>query len=475
MRVNGKGRTVLVGILAGVALVAGACGGSGSDRDRAGGAQEVEPHVLTMAQPNDGEPPAQLVSWAEAVKERSGGTVTIEFRNGWRLGEADYESGTIEDVRVGKVDLGWVGARAFDTVGVNSFQALLAPLLVDNHDLQAAVFEAGIPQEMLQGLEEIDLVGIGVLPGPMRKLLGISEPLVKPADFVGKTIGLQDSALAADTLTALGATPKPVPSSAELVGLDGYEQQLASIAGNRYYTEAGYVTANVNLWPRPLVIVMGSGPFERLAPQQQNALREAAAEAIPAALEDSRAEDDEAVPLLCSGGMTLAVATESDLAEFRGALQPVYEGLNADPATKARIDAIQGLKNTLGVAPEVPQCAAGDAAGSSNEGVTFPQGRFESTLTADDWVGLEDQGVTVGTFAMVIDAETLTIVDPGSDEPGFKGTYSVFRDTIEVTDGVDKVTARWSFAGERLSFTEVTPENSPFEVVWESHPWQKVS
>ena len=54
-------------------------------------------------------------------------------------------------------------------VGVTSFQPLLAPLLVDSHDLQAAVFEAGIPAEMIAGLDDIDLAGIGVLPGPMRK------------------------------------------------------------------------------------------------------------------------------------------------------------------------------------------------------------------------------------------------------------------------------------------------------------------
>jgi TRAP-type transport system periplasmic protein len=469
MRGDRKRRTALVGILGGVALLAGACVGSGSDRDRAGGAHVVEQHVLTMAQQNAGEPPAQLESWAEAVKDRSGGTVIIEFKNAWRLGEADSESGTIEDVRAGKVDLGWVGARAFDTAGVNSFQALLAPFLVDSYDLQAAVFEAGIPQEMLQGVEEIDLVGIGVLPGPMRKVLGVAEPLVKPGDFVGKTIGLQGSTLAADTLTALGATPMPVPSSAQLDGLDGYEQQLASIAGNRYYTEAGYVTANVNLWPRPLVMVMGADAFESLAPQQQDALREAAAEAIPTALEDSRAEDDLAVPLLCSGGMTLAAATDSDLAEFRSTLEPVYDELNADPATMAHIEAIQGLKDALDAAPEAPECAAGEAAGA-----TFPQGMFESAVTGQDWGGTAGDHPPVGTFTMVIDAETLTILDPGSDEPGFKGTYSVFRDTIEVTDGVDVVTARWSLDGERLTFTDVTPENSPFEVVWESHPWQKV-
>ena len=83
---------------------------------------------------------------------------------------------------------------------------------------------------MLEGVSELDLVGIGV-PGQMRKPLGVSKPFVRPADFEGEVVGLQDSAVADASLRALGATPRPLPTSAALDGLDGYEQQLASIQG----------------------------------------------------------------------------------------------------------------------------------------------------------------------------------------------------------------------------------------------------
>ena len=54
--------------------------------------------------------------------------------------------------------------------------------------------------------------------------------------------------------------------------------------------------------------------------------------------------------------------------------------------------------------------------------------------------------------------ETIKILDGGvGGEVGFRGTYTVFRDSIEVTDGRDTVTARWSLDGERLRFTDVTP------------------
>jgi len=317
---------------------------------------------------------------------------------------------------------------------------------------------------------DIELVGIGALPGPMRKLLGISEPLVDPADFVGKTVALQDSALTTDTLTALGATPKAVPSSADLDGLDGAEQQLSSIVGNHYYTEADYVTANVNLWPRPLVIVMGADAFEGLAVSQQDALRQAATDAIPAALDASRAEDDEAVPALCREGMTLTYASDDALAALRTAVVVVYKDLNANPATQAHLESIQELKDSLARFPEAPRCPKGEAADSPT-GIGFPQGTFKTTISQDDWGEMESQPME---FSMMIDAETVTILDGANGEIGFKGTYTAFHDSIEVTDGVDEVTARWSFDGEQLRFTDVTPENSPFEVVWESHPWKKV-
>jgi TRAP-type C4-dicarboxylate transport system substrate-binding protein len=480
MRVDGKRRRAVVCTFAGVALAVVACGGSGSDGDKAGGAEQAEPQALTMAQPN-GEPPPQLLSWAEEVIDLSGGTLEIEFKDAWRIGETDYESRTIEDVKAGKVDMGWVGARAFDTVGVNSFQALVAPLLVDSHDLQAAVFEAGIPDQMLEGVEEIDLVGIGVLPGPMRKVLGVSKPFVEPADFAGTIVGMQDSAVADKTLTALGATPQPVPSSAELDGLDGYEQQLSSILSNHYSTEAEYVTANVNLWPRPLVMVIRTNVFESLAPEQQDALRQAAAAALPAALDDSRADDDDAAPALCREGMTLAVASESDLAELRAALQPLYEELDADPEAKAHLDAILDLKAELNAAPEAPTCPASDT--ESATASDFPDGTYEMTLTKqeaiDGCMGVEAE-YDETLFELTLDAGSLQqFVElggrGGKREAAFTGTYEVFRDRIELSDSMGTMSARWSFDGKNLTFTDLAGGECGDVTVWTTHPWVLVT
>jgi TRAP-type C4-dicarboxylate transport system substrate-binding protein len=474
MRADRSIRKISGGAVAGLALLAAACGGSSSDK--AGGASEVEARVLTLANPND-QPPAQLTAWAEEVDSRSDGTLQIEFENDWRQGEAQYEAGTIEDVQAGEVDVAWVGARAFDTVGVTSFQALVAPLLIDSHDLQGAVFEAGIPTEMLDGLETIDLAGVGVLPGPMRKPLGVAKPFVTPADYAAARVGVQDSAVAQQTFVALGATSQPVPSGTELDGLDAYEQQLASIAGNHYSTDAGYVTANVNLWPRPLVIVMSPDALGSLTADQQTALREASAAAVPDALEDSRNEDDEAVPVLCRQGMTLALASDNDLADLRAAVDPVYDELAVDPTTESFIEDITQLKAQLSATPEAPQCAPGDAEASSESGI--PDGTYEMTLTRDDlrgcsdWEGSEEANHDENLFTLILDDGSVEMFVEyggrgGRQDVAWSGTLTIFRDRVEL----DTMTARWTFDGTNLTFSDLANYAGCGDVtVWTTHPW----
>jgi TRAP-type C4-dicarboxylate transport system substrate-binding protein len=455
-------RAVAAGLVA-LATTVVAC--AGPSDDKAGGVEAAEPRVLSLANPNDGSPPAQIDSWADEVNRLSGGTLEIEFENGWRLGEPLYEAGTLEDVKAGKVEMGWVGSRVFDTVGVTSFQALGAPLLVDSYDLESAVFEAGIPEQMLEGVSELDLVGVGVLPGPMRKVLGLSKPFIRPGDFEGQVVGMQDSAVAGASLSALGATPRALPSGAELGGLDAYEQQLGSIAGNGYESEADYVTANVNLWPRPLVIVMGEEAFESLTDEQQSALRDAAAAAMPEALAAARAEDEEAVPMLCRRGLTFAAASEGDFAELRQAFEPVYGELAADAETKSNIDAITALKTEIAAPAESPVCDSDSGEPASSAEGSLIEGTYSTTVTREalehspllyDLSEVNDQNW--GELTLTFDQGHVTFEQENDvTSSSTSGTYEVDGDTIvlEFTEGVnagETFAVRWSLFRDKLTF-----------------------
>ena len=305
---------VALGAALAVTVATAGCAGTGDDR--AGG--RPVPTALTLTMANGLHGPEELQPFADEVARLSSGKMRIEFRNRW-LGWPwrRSESAVIRDVAAGKADLGSVGSRAWDDVGVASFNALHAPLLVDSYALQGEVLESGIPNEMLEALEPLRLVGLGILPGPLRKLLGIEQPLTQPADFRGERIGITKSRVARETLRALGATAIALPAGARIGGLDGIEQQVESIEGNTYDAAARYLTTNINLWPRPLVLFMDTAAFAALEPVQREVLREAVRNARPKTLAASQSRERDAAAVLCRRGVSFVVATPAEISTLR--------------------------------------------------------------------------------------------------------------------------------------------------------------
>jgi TRAP-type C4-dicarboxylate transport system substrate-binding protein len=179
----------------------------------------------------------------------SHGSITIVIANRWRDLEVGYEKGIVADVRRNKVELGIVGVRVWDTIGVTSFRALLAPFLIDSLALERQVLAGPLPNRMLPAIAHAGVVGLAVMPGTLRRPLGITRPLVGVEDYKGATIGIPTGGLAAATFAALAATAKGY-TPGTLTGLDGAELDLSTIASDYYDLTARALTANVVLWPR---------------------------------------------------------------------------------------------------------------------------------------------------------------------------------------------------------------------------------
>src|SRR5215470_5329673 len=239
-----RSQRAVIALLAVLAPIGG-CAGPGLDK--AGGTQARKPVVLTLA--NFLGDSGDLEGFAAEVRRLSAGAMRIDIESRWRQHQVDFETGLIGDVRAGKADLGVAGSEAWASAGVNGFRALDAPLLIDSYTLQARVLRSPMIGQMLGGLRPLGLAGIGVLPGQLRKPLGITRPLLKPSDYAGLRIGTQQSLVADATMRALGARPVWFGSQAPVAGLDGIEQQISEIQDDRYDTAGKYLTANVSLWP----------------------------------------------------------------------------------------------------------------------------------------------------------------------------------------------------------------------------------
>jgi len=479
-----RSQRAAVALLAALTLIAG-CAGPGWDK--AGGPQARKPVVLTLA--NFLGDSGDLEGFAGQVQRLSAGALRIDIESRWRQHQVNFETGLIGDVQAGKADLGAVGAEAWALVGVNDFRALNAPLLIDSYTLQARVLRSPIIGQMLGGLRPAGLTGIGVLPGPLRKPLGITRPLLSPSDYAGLTIGTQESRVADATMRALGARPVWFGSEAPVARLGGIEQQVSQIQDTGYDQAGKYLTANVSLWPRPLVLFANGKAWAALTPDQRAVLRQAVTADLTAETQVVRDNEQIDTAILCRRGVRFLTAAPADLTALRRAVRPVYHQLERDPQTRGYLQQIEAMGKGVSAQP-APGCAQiPQLAGTAGplDGVW----QFTSTPANLRAIGTPQGDIVpenYGTYTIVIDRGrfAFTQEDRRACTWGY-GTFTVHGNQFEqlFTDGGgiapddaankpgELFTFRWSLYRGVLTLYPVNGGASPPNLL--TQPWTKIS
>lgn len=413
-------------VLSGLAFaLLASCGGSGSDR--AGGTvrHAVE---LTLADGEDDVSNAQ--PFANAVKQLSNGTLQIAIKTPWRPNDPRYETDLIKDVETGKAQMGVTASRAFDTVGIDSFQALQAPFLIDSIALERKVLAGDIRQQMLAGIERSGLVGLAILPGPLRRPLGSAGLLRSASDFRGRKIGIRASVVTGETLRALGAIPVVLPRDNNTSRLDGAEGHLAFL-DQALPLRGATITSNIDFEPRPDVIFINRRSFESLTAAQRQVLIRAAAKVQMS--EAVYQPDAGAAQDLCRRGIKIVAASATDLVGLRAGVRPVYAALQSNPSTKAFIDEITAIRQALGGSPDAMSCTTTAEPSGIARTATRLDGKWGVTYTRSEFFAAgadqsEDIPVNWGHFSLTFDRGRWSDVGPPGGSAS--GTYVVKGDVI---------------------------------------------
>jgi TRAP-type C4-dicarboxylate transport system substrate-binding protein len=287
-------------------------------------------------------------AFVEGVEQRSDGLLRIDVTHGVGEYRPDFEPSIVRSVAAGTFDLAWSGTRAFELMGVQSFAALTAPMLVDSYPLQNAIVHSELPDRMLAGLSPLHVRGLALLAGGLRKPVGVARPLLRPEDWRGLTFAVFPSDGQAAAVRALGATPSPLFGPAlddALVdgSVDGFEKNLLVYSINSMEGEAPYVTLDVDLWPETAVLIGNPRSLDRLTAEQQRWVQEAATDAADRSA-DLVDVDQDLLGGLCSVGSHFATSSPDDRAAMAAAVAPVVEDLARDPATRSAIARIRELK-----------------------------------------------------------------------------------------------------------------------------------
>jgi TRAP-type C4-dicarboxylate transport system substrate-binding protein len=480
-------RTCIAAVfVAGAAMLAGCSLGGGSDK--AGGGQTPATTVLTLA--NFGNSEGPLSAYAQAVARESEGSLQIRFENAWRAGDLNHEQHTISDVRAGKADMAAVSARAFDTVGIESFQPLLAPLAVDSYALQQRVLQSPLADGMLRDVERLHVLGVALLPGELRRPLGVARPLVSAADYRGARIAIRPSALSSRTVKALGGSPVPYLQGSEVTQADGAEVSLDTVEGDRLDGPARTLATNVVLWPRPTTIVMDPDVYAALDDAQRRALRVAGRSAIRPVSALVAGSDREVAGVVCRRHQVeYRSATPSQLDTFRTALRPLRRELERRPSYRAVAQQIDAMRAGLEREPELA-CDSAEHGGSTSA-TTPVDGVWRMDTTARDLAKIDQQDIAPenwGRQTFVLTRGRFAVTEENHEACvwGF-GRYTLTGNTFELNfaNGGGKAPTkaanrpgesfryRWSRYRDRLTLAPVKGAISPANFRVKS--WQRLS
>jgi TRAP-type transport system periplasmic protein len=457
---------------AGIAACAGAAPG-----------QSNPPTTLKATLGSVNGPGDDEINFADSVKKLSTGAIDVTIApGGWRSGDPNSEAGLVNDVVAGKAELGLISARGFDTVGVNSFAGLQAPMLIDSYDLEAKVLATDWATKLLDGPRSVGIVGLGYIQGELRQPLGITRDLAQVSDFQGARIGIRPSHVAEMTMTALGATSRLEPVPWDLSGLDGAEMGAPTVAGYNFYQGVTSFTGNLVFWPRPNVIFANAQWFDSLSTDQRGKLRAAVAEANHLAVARLPDNAREARDEFCAHGFTIKSASSQALDALRQRLQSVTDEMAKDPATKATIDAITTLRGPTDVPDVLAPCPLTGPSPSPNTGPTALDGTWKTSYTKDDLINspfLDDAGSindgNWGDFTLTFahGRFSATQTNPIESSTG-SGTFTVDGDVIHLADpSGETFVYRWSIYKNTLTFMRdntLGPGPTPMLV----KPWTRV-
>jgi TRAP-type C4-dicarboxylate transport system substrate-binding protein len=372
-------------------------------------------------------------AFVQNLEEVSSGRLTVEVTERYGDGEAGAESDLVKAIASGEVDAGWPSTRAFANAGISGLEAVEAPMTLTSYAAEKTLVSGPAADKLLAKLDGTGVIGLNLAVGPLRRPFAAEAPLLGPEAWKGVKFRVYNSPIQTDAVRLLGATPVNLglgwTDEMRAGNLRGVEFDIAQYGAMGNTTEAGYVTANVVLWPKVFVLSISQERFDALTDEQQTWVREAADKAMQVSV-DATYDETTIAQDLCGKGARFIAASPDQIAALRTSLQPVLDGLAADPGNGALLTEIQAIAadHPEPDVPTVPKaCQQSTADGRPTGGdpgpvSDLPDGKYRVEITKDDLAaaGLDYRDGGAGTVTFTVrdgtyESRCRPIDDPGID------------------------------------------------------------
>lgn len=290
----------------------------------------------------DGYPTVEAVKYmGELIKQRTDGRYSIEVYHSAQLGE---EKDTIEQTQTGVIDLNRVSMGPFNGI-VPETQVPSLPYIFRSVDQMRHVMDGPIGDEILKAFEAHDLVGLAFYDSGARSFYNTKKDITSIADLKGMKFRVIQSDVFVDMVNALGANATPmaygeVYSALETGVIDGAENNWPSFESAKHYEVAKHYTLDQHQIV-PEVLVMAKASWDKLSPEDQAIVRQAAKDSVVKMRELWDAQEKKSRDIVEKAGVKVS---EIDKQPLIDAMKPVYDKYLSTPALKDLAARIQATK-----------------------------------------------------------------------------------------------------------------------------------
>ena len=174
------------------------------------------------------------------------------------------------------------------------------------------------------------------------------KPITSIDDLKGMKFRVIQSDVFVDMVAALGANAMPMPygevySAIETGVIDGAENNFPSYESSGHYEVAKYYTLDEHMMV-PEVLVMSKTAFDKLTPEDQEIVRQAAKDSVPFNREKWAEREAASEEKVRAAGVE--IVEDIDKAPFVAAMGPVYEKYATTPELKCARRAHPGRRVT---------------------------------------------------------------------------------------------------------------------------------
>jgi len=270
--------------------------------------------------------------WADLVKERTQGRITMKLYPGVSLIQGD-QTREFSALRQGVIDMA-VGSTINWSPQVRELNLFSLPFLMPDYAAVDALTQGEVGKKIFQTLDKAGVVPLAWGENGFREVTNSKRAIKSPEDLKGMKIRVVGSPIFSDMFTAMGANPtqmswadaQPALSSG---AVDGQENPLylfvalkMQTVGQKFITTWGYVAD-------PLVFVVNKDIWSSWTPADQAIVRQAAVDAgaqeIGLARKGLVEADKPLLKDIAAFGVTVTQLNPAEREAFVRVTRPVYD------------------------------------------------------------------------------------------------------------------------------------------------------